>query len=193
MGNIALMVIALAAGTGAAAQDGPTATDDLQVVVASCAPQGPRTRPAEGLSPAARTAMLSCLARESARVLNAQLPLRIDEITTLRSVAADGPELTYLNDVEVDAAGLTAAQSAALIETTRNYVCSQPLMRAAVTAGASYRYIWLDRSGAEFNRMTIERCADEADEEADVAASDDEPEETPPVEIARHMTLDVNG
>ena len=36
-----------------------------------------------------------------------------------------------------------------------------PASRAAVSAGSSYRYIWFDRSGAEFNRMTIDRCADE--------------------------------
>ena len=119
------------------------------------------------LSPAARTAILSCVARKSARLISSQLPLRIDEITTLRSVAANGPQLASSSDVEVDAAGLTEAESAALVETTRDYVCGQPAMRAAVSVGSSYRYIWFDRTGAEFNRMTIERCAHEADEEAD--------------------------
>lgn len=193
MGSIALTVVALAAGTGAAAQGDP-ATAEMRGAIENCLPQAGPARPADGFSPAARTAMLTCLARESARVIGSQLPLRVDEITTLRSVVADGPELTYLNDVEVDAAGLTGEQSAALIETTRAYVCGQPLMRAAVSAGSSYRYIWFDRTGAEFNRMTIERCADDAGEEADSAAMGDELETTPPVTIARHeVALGADG
>lgn len=176
---LALVLVLTGTGAGAAAQEEP-ATEDMQAAVAGCVPRdGHVGRP----SPAERSAMLTCLARESARAISGQLPLRIDEITTLRSVAADGPELTYLNDVEVDAAGLSADQNEDLIETTRAYVCGQPLMRAAVSAGSSYRYIWFDRTGAEFNRLTIERCANEGDEEADMASGDDL-DETPPVTIA---------
>lgn len=177
---LALAFVLIGTGTAAAAQGEPAAVD-MQAVVAGCVPQDRQAGP--GISAAERSAMLTCLARESARAISGQLPLRIDEITTLRSVAADGPELTYLNDVEVDAAGLSADQNEDLIETTRAYVCGQPLMRAAVSAGSSYRYIWFDRTGAEFNRLTIERCADEADEEADMASGDDL-DETPPVTIA---------
>jgi hypothetical protein len=168
-------------GTTAAAQAEPAGAE-IRQMVAGCVPPA---RPAGGptsLSAAARTAALSCVARESARLIGGQLPMRIDEITTLRSVAADGPQLTYLNDVEVDGEGLTAEQSEALMATTRDYVCSQPLMRAAVSAGSSYRYIWFDRSGAEFNRMTIDRCEDEADDSEEAVDPDDE---TPPVTIAR--------
>ena len=187
MRGIALALAFVLAGSGgAAAAQADPAAEEIQTAIAGCVPPDRRAGPTGAPSAAARSAMLSCLARESARLLSSQLPLRIDEITTLRSVAADGPQLTYLNDVEVDAAGLTAAQSEALIETTRGYVCSQPVMRAAVSAGSSYRYIWFDQTGAEFNRMTIERCADDIDEEADSAALDDGLEETPPVTIARH-------
>ena len=189
MRGIALILALVLAGTGngAAAQADPADTE-IGDVFQGCAPPGRQSGPA-ALSPAARTAILSCVARESARLIGSRLPLRIDEITTLRSVAADGPQLTYFSDVEVDAAGLTEAESAALVETTRDYVCGQPAMRAAVSIGSSYRYIWFDRTGAEFNRMTIERCGDDADEEGDRASLDEAPEETPPVTIARHSTV----
>ena len=182
MRGIKLAVVIILAGTsGVAAAQADAPNEDMRNIVEGCVPPDQRTGPMDALSPAARSAMLSCLARESARLLSGQLPLRIDEITILRSVAADGPQLTYLNDVEVDAAGLTAAESEALIETTRATVCSQPVMRAAISAGSSYRYIWFDRTGAEFNRMTIERCADDADGEE----PDDALDEAPPVTIAR--------
>ena len=185
---LALAFVLTGTGTGAAAQADP-AMEDMRAAVAGCASQDRREGSAGRISVAQRNAMLSCLARESARVINAQLPMRLDDITTLRSVAADGPELTYVSDVEVDAAGLSAAENEALIETTRAYVCSQPLMRAAVSAGSSYRYIWFDRTGAEFNRITIERCADDSDE--DLAAGD-EPDDMP-VTIARAGAADAEG
>ena len=183
MRGIGLTFAIMLAGTGTAgaAQKEPAGADIRQAVAGCVPPARPAGGP-ESLSAAARTAALSCVARESARLISSQLPMQIDEITTLRAVAADGPQLTYLNDVEVDGAGLTTEQSEALMETTRAYVCSQPLMRAAVSVGSSYRYIWVDRTGAEFNRMTIERCADEADEGEDAVDPDDE---TPPVTIAR--------
>jgi hypothetical protein len=192
MRGIALILALVLMGMGnvAAAQAGPSDTS-MDDVFQGCAQPGRQARPSP-LSPAMRTAILSCVARESARLISSRLPLRIDEITTLRSVAADGPQLTYFSDVEVDAAGLTEAESAALVETTRGYVCGQPAMRAAVSVGSSYRYIWFDRTGAEFNRLTIERCADEADEEADLA-SGDELDETPPVTIARRSGPGAEG
>ena len=45
-------------------------------------------------------------------------------------------------------------------------------MRAAVST-APLSLIWFDRTGAEFNRMTIERCGDDADEEGDRASLDE--------------------
>lgn len=182
-------VIILAGTSGAAAAQADAPDEDMRNIVEACVPPDRRAGPVDAPSAAARSAMLSCLARESARLLSGQLPYRVDDITTVRSVAADGPQLTYLNDVEIDAAQVTTAESEALIETTRDYVCSQPVMRAAVSAGSSYRYIWFDRTGAEFNRMTIEGCADDSDEEEDSAALDDELDETPPVTIARYEVV----
>lgn len=131
---------------------------DPQGVVKACLPPEQRQLAMSALSPAARLALMTCFQREAARQLNAQLPYRVDGATVLRSVATDGAQLTYLNDVDIDAAQVTAGQREEVIQSTRANACGQEGMRATMSHGGSYRYIWFDRSGAELMRTTIERC-----------------------------------
>ena len=102
--------------------------------------------------------VVACANAESARQLNAQMPMRVDEITTVESVAAFGPEFVYNVRVEVDAAGVTAAMRDNLSAGTRNYVCNAADMRQTIGNGGRYRYRWADRAGRPVNEILIDRC-----------------------------------
>lgn len=102
--------------------------------------------------------VVACANAESARQLNAQMPMRVDEVTTVESVAAFGPEFVYNVRVEVDAAGVTAAMRDNLSAGTRNYVCNAADMRQTIGNGGRYRYRWADRAGRPVNEILIDRC-----------------------------------
>jgi hypothetical protein len=107
---------------------------------------------------AAMVDVVACANAESARQLNAQMPMRVDEVTTVESVAAFGAEFVYNVRVEVDAAAVTGQMRDQLSAGTRNYVCNAADMRRTIGNGGSYRYRWADRSGRTVNEVLIDRC-----------------------------------
>ena len=107
---------------------------------------------------AAMVDVVACANAESARQLNAQMPMRVDEVTTVESVAAVGAEFVYYVRVDVDAATITGAIRDNLSAGTRNYVCNAADMRRTIGNGGSYRYRWSDRSGRAVNEVLIDRC-----------------------------------
>lgn len=102
--------------------------------------------------------VVACANREAARQLNPQLPLRVDEITTIVSVAAVGAEFAYNVRVNVDADSVTEAMRRALGDNTRAFVCNASDMRTTIGNGGSYRYSWSDRSGRPLHELLIARC-----------------------------------
>lgn len=102
--------------------------------------------------------VVACANAESARQLNAHMPMRVDEITIVESVAAFGPEFVYNVRVEVDAAAVTGEMRGNLSAGTRNYVCNAADMRQTIGNGGRYRYRWADRAGRPVNEILIDRC-----------------------------------
>lgn len=143
--------------TAAGAQPENVRTDSAAVVRA-CIPAGQENRQLSDLSPAERTAMMSCAQREAARQLNAQTPIRVDELSSVTAVSAEGTQLTYHMQVQVDAAAVTAAQRDGVAQATRNNVCGLEQMRRTMTNGGSYRYVWTDQAGTEITRTVIAGC-----------------------------------
>ena len=107
---------------------------------------------------AAMVDVVACANAESARQLNAQMPMRVDEITTVESVAAFGPEFVYNVRLDVDSAAVTGQMRDQMSAGTRSYVCNAADMRRTIGNGGSYRYRWADRAGRTVNEVLIDRC-----------------------------------
>lgn len=150
-----LPLTAVAAAAGAQPANVQTDTAEL---VRRCVPAGLESRQMSELSAAQREAMMSCAQGEAARQLNAQTPIRVDELTAVTAISAEGTQLTYHMQVQVNAADVTDAQRTAVAQSTRANVCGLEQMRRTMSNGGSYRYIWTDRAGAEIARTVIASC-----------------------------------
>ena len=155
--GLALITFLAGAGSAAAAQPSQIKVQ-AESVADLCVPAADRDRPMSDYSDAERIAMISCAQRQSARQVNAQLPNQIDEITVLERITADGARLTYHSRLALAATRITAAQRAALIEGTRNFVCSNDDMLQTMSYGGSYGYVWIDPDDVEIARTVIEGC-----------------------------------
>jgi len=149
LGSFGLASLAFAAASGAAQS---VSTDD---VVAACVPPGADDAPA---TRAQLRAVVACANAHAARQLNAQTPIRVDEITSLQSIVAMDTLLIYNNQVNVDARDIPAEAKFRLEQNTRDYVCRSPEMRQTIVNGGSYGYVWIDRSGALIHQARIEAC-----------------------------------
>ena len=152
------MPIDLMLGLAALAAQVQMPADATARLVEACVAPADRNRTMDSLTPAERQRLLVCATRFTAGVINAQLPQRLDEITSLQSVEALGVTLVYNNRVEVDAAAVTGAQRQALERSVRQFVCGQADMTRTIGYGGSYRYVWSDRKGAPIHRVTIDGC-----------------------------------
>ena len=130
----------------------------LERLTEACVPPAIRARSFESLSEAQRREILVCATRQTAEIVNAQLPHQVDSMTTLQSVEAIGPLLVYNSRVAVDAAAVTPVQRQTLEQQTRRFVCAQTQMRQTIARGGAYRYVWQDRNGAQIHRLTIDAC-----------------------------------
>lgn len=93
---------------------------------------------------------------EAARILNAQAPIELDEITTLESAETDNIIMIYNNKVasdasEFDKASFETERRAFLVE----FVCGNDGMAITLDAGGSFRYNWVDRSDQFIGSVTI--------------------------------------
>jgi hypothetical protein len=105
---------------------------------------------------AARRAAVRCINREVAADINAQAPLRINDTTTLRSALASGMMLQYQYEVDLDAQDFSPDDISRLDSTTRANACSE--MRFALSMGATFSYVWVDRNGRIIRHLRIDRC-----------------------------------
>lgn len=152
-----LTIGSILAATAASAAPQP-ATVDTDAVVRACVPADQLDRPMNEFSPRERAAMVACWLRASADQIAGQLPLRVDNVTVLQSVTAEGQQVTYQYEVSVDSAQIDDARRAALIQSTRDFVCGRENMRTTMSYGGSFRYIWRDQAGIEITRTVIDRC-----------------------------------
>jgi hypothetical protein len=154
--SVSLVATLLAA---AAAQQLPKVSpDDQQRVVEECVAPADRDRAMSDLTPQARRALIACAQASTARTLNARMPIRVDEITTVESVAVEGATLVYHNRLDIDLAQVPADARSRIERSTRDYVCAQADMVQTIGHGGAYGYVWRDRSGALIHRMTVSAC-----------------------------------
>jgi hypothetical protein len=111
--------------------------------------------PFSRVPPAARRAAVACINREIAAAINAQAPLRINSDTILRSALASGMHLQYQYEIDEDGKDLTADDISRLDTITRANMCSD---RLAISLGAIFTFVWIDRNGLIIHRLRIDRC-----------------------------------
>ena len=131
---------------------------DTDAAVAACATPEERQRAMASLPDARRLALLACLNRYAAEQINAQTPMRVDEMTTLVSVATVGTTVIYNQRVDADARDITPAMKASIEQAVRARACASEDMRNTISYGGVYAYNWVDRSGAFIHSFHIERC-----------------------------------
>lgn len=148
---VALILTALVAGQ-------PQTAAQQQAIADACLTPAEQTMAIDAISAQRREAVIACVTAEVAELVNAGLPQQLDAATTLVSVESKGTNLVYNNRVEVDARDVTDADRATVAEGVRGYVCTQADMTQMISFGASYTYVWIDRSGKPIHRMTVASC-----------------------------------
>jgi len=131
---------------------------DTESLSRNCIAPGDATRPIGAFSDSERRDLIACANREVVRQMSPRLPLRIDDVTSMTSVVASGPLLTYTVRVDVDASQLTQANIQQLDRTTRANVCGQAPMRQTISYGGAYAYVWVDRAGRQVHQLRIDSC-----------------------------------
>ncbi len=157
---VALTVLAAAPGAPAAAQIAPL---DSASVAAACG--GEMSYDQIPTMPKAEVAKrLGCYTREFASQLSRQLPVKVDPVTTLESVTAEGTTLSYHYRADLLRAQLPREALAGLKAGVRTKVCQSEDMRNTVSIGGAYRYVWNDREGQRIGEMIVTSCPETAAE-----------------------------
>lgn len=151
---------AAGAGNQAAAQPAPTLNVSLDAssLVSACLTPEEARRPLASFTPEQKRAFVACANREAARQVNPQLPKRVDQITTLTSIAAEDATVVYNYTVDVDAGTITDSARRQLEQATRASVCRQANMVQTMAMGGSYAYVWADRAGRPIHQLRIDAC-----------------------------------
>lgn len=127
--------------------------------VRRCFPPGTSdTTPMAGLSAEQRRALTACAQALVADQINSVAPRAVDEVTTLQSASATGTTLQYNYQLALDAAQVSAAARSQVEQATRTFVCGEPNMRATMSNGGAYRYVWNDRAGQLVHQVLITSC-----------------------------------
>ena len=142
----------------AAAQRAQAPQIDTSGVAAACVRPGQEQRPIMDMPASERLALVACANRYAAQQINAQTPMRVDEITTLERVETSGATVIYHQRVAVDGANVTTAMKQNLDQSVRGHVCGSEQMRNTISYGGAYRYMWTDRSGTFLHRLDITSC-----------------------------------
>ena len=152
-----MLAMLLATGASAAAQ-APVASMDMSRIQARAAECARQARSQDSPSAEDIRRVITCATAVSAEEINRQLPLRVDELTVLTRVEAQGMNLTYFQTVAVPLAQVTPETRQAVIESTRRNVCGAPDMALTIQRGGSYRYVWADQSGQVIAETRIASC-----------------------------------
>lgn len=131
---------------------------DTERLSQTCIRPGDANRPISAFSDAERRELIACANREVVRIITPRLPIQVDALTSLTSVVASGPMLTYNSRVDIDASQLSPAQVQQLHQATRANVCGQAPMRQTISIGGAYAYVWTDRNGRSLPPLQISSC-----------------------------------
>ena len=102
--------------------------------------------------------IISCVFANTSAQMDAQLPKKIDPITTLVSVSSNGPTFNYTYVLDVSMADVQQANIDSLQTATKQNACTDPAMTQTIGLGGSYFYRWVDRSGTQITSMLIDAC-----------------------------------
>lgn len=111
----------------------------------------------DDLSEAELAAGLAAAARE----INAQVPVELDEMTTLVSANASGADLTYTNRISVDAVEVDANFEELQRDVLKELVCGNEDMMVTINHGGSFTYEYIDPNGKPVASIGISKpdCA----------------------------------
>ena len=141
-----------------AREEPPQLALDQQRLVDTCIPQADRTRSIQQLGAARRATLNLCLNNETARQLNARLPIRIDSSTLLDRVTVEGPALVYRYRIDRRVAELPAGTPDRLDAMTRRSACAGEDVQQIIALGGVQIYRWVDRDEATIREVRIARC-----------------------------------
>ncbi|HEV7661345.1 MAG TPA: hypothetical protein VGO55_16010 [Allosphingosinicella sp.] len=148
--------------SGPATATGPAAGGGLQIdtqaLIRSCLNPADATRPLSSFTDEQKLALVICGNREAARQAMTQMPMRVDDATTLTSIVADGPTVIYNVRVNANAADVPDAGKAQIEAAARANACSRPDMRQTMSMGGAYAYSFSDRAGQPIMQFRIEGC-----------------------------------
>ncbi|MEQ9661536.1 MAG: hypothetical protein RLN87_03210 [Parasphingopyxis sp.] len=161
---IALVALVVLVAAGAAVwllidgKDGTTAESEASAPAPEPSAD-PETDIGDGLESAIVDPDLAALLDNAAEQINAEAPIRIDEITTLTRARARGRRIRYRYDVaqEVPADRLEANR-ARMTETTRRDVCSNATDREIIEAGAEVEFAYYGPDGDHYFSTVVDRC-----------------------------------
>jgi hypothetical protein len=103
-------------------------------------------------------AFIACIFRETAAQIDPQLPIKVDDTTSMVAISATGARINYTYVVNRAASDFSPSQKANIATNARQSVCGDPDMLATLNRGGSYFYRWLDRSGAVIQTALIDNC-----------------------------------
>ena len=140
-----------------AREEPPTLALDQQRLVDTCIPQPDRTRSIQQLGAARRAALNLCLNNETARQLDARLPIRIDASTVLDRVTVEGAALVYRYRIDKRLAELPAGMADRVEANTRQSACAGEDVQQMIALGGVQVYRWVDRDEALIREVRIAR------------------------------------
>ncbi|HEX2763168.1 MAG TPA: hypothetical protein VHM92_04895 [Allosphingosinicella sp.] len=152
-----ILSAALLAMPAAALAQAKTVEIDTEAVVAAC---GGEFSAADtgAMSKAELSKRLACVIREAGKSLQAQLPMKVDALTTLQRVSTEELMFTYHYDVDLLRSDVAAGAFESVRAAVREKVCNDPNMRNTIGLGGSYRYLWNDRKGEQLGELTVSSC-----------------------------------
>ncbi|HYD13682.1 MAG TPA: hypothetical protein VEC11_12615 [Allosphingosinicella sp.] len=156
-----ILLAGLTAGLAGAArgqQPPPPVNVDTNQAVNACLTPAQQRQPLAQIGPAQRRRLVACIFENTARQINAQLPVQVDELTRLDRITVAGPSLTYHYSTTGLRAELPPNVAALLEQHTRAFVCGQANMAQTLQLGGTYGYRWSDRTGVLIHQVQITRC-----------------------------------
>ena len=89
-----------------------------------------------------------------------KLPQRIDEVTTLQTVTANGPTMTYNYTVYVGKGQISAAEATKILKgELKPRICGRDLVPELIASGARYAFNYRYASGGLLTKFTIDNCS----------------------------------
>ena len=96
---------------------------------------------------------------QAAQTLSKQLPIKIDDITTLYSVVAAENALiyNYRMDVKKENIDIVAFHNG-MTKQLNNNVCGNKKMKWSIGKGARYKYLYTGQNGLFIDEITVDKC-----------------------------------